>query len=748
MEYNTFHLSSGAEDKFIELFSEVFGIENTQYLVVQYPVVDMYGNNRFIDFALESEGIKIAVEIDGEYFHDKRKISDEKYYDELLRQNSIIHDNWKLYRWTDKQLDKFPDMVKDQLLYFVGDYPKFRELTDYLPKQKGKIVELREHQKEALDNLNKMRQEGNSIALIYHATGTGKTVTAVADAKAVGKKTLFLAHRNELISQAYDTFEEMWPDADVNMYAAETKSHYGDVVCGSIQSVNANLEQFKPDEFGYIIIDEAHHSAADSYKKILGYFKPEFTLGLTATPERADGEQILNMFKNVAHKLDLKTAVERDELVPVRCIRIKTNIDLTNVRFNGIKYNFLDLESKMYIPERNNLIVDTYLNYVIDKKTVIFCVSVKHGDEIARLLQEKGVAASSVSGSTNPKKRKEILSQYENGDIDVLCACDLLNEGWDSPKTEVLFMARPTMSKTIYMQQLGRGMRKFQGKECLLVFDFVDNANMFNEALSIHRMFNIKDYRPGSFVLAPDAKNKLEMDLWRRGEKPDILLEMPVYEADYEEINIFNWRDEVKNMISQNEFVRMVTAQSETVSRYINEGKIIPDRIIETGYRNFNFFKEETVKKYAEIYKWDLITPANMKDKFMDMVEKMDMSYSYKPVLLHAMLENADDKGRVSIEDIIDYFIFFYEDRRKKGLVVEKKNCIYLRHDYTRKEVMQNILRNPFKRFEEMGFMKRSKDLEYVEFNKNIWNKLTDSDIKYIINVCNNSLSKYYDENR
>lgn len=223
---------------------------------------------------------------------------------------------------------------------------------------------------------------------------------------------------------------------------------------------------------------------------------------------------------------------------------------------------------------------------------------------------------------------------------------------------------------------------------------------------------------------------------------------MPVYEADYEEINIFNWRDEIKNMISQNEFVRMVTAQSETVSRYINEGKIIPDSVIETGYRNFNFFKEETVKKYADMYKWDLITPANMKDKFMDMVEKMDMSYSYKPVLLHAMLENVDDKGRVSIEDIIDYFIFFYEDRRKKGLVVEKKNCIYLKQDYTRKEVMQNILSNPFKRFEEMSFMKRSKDLEYVEFNKNIWNKLTGSDIKYIINLCDNSLSKYYDENR
>jgi len=748
MKKEALRLASNAEDKFIEVFSEVFGIENTQYIAVQYPFVDIYGNNRFIDFAFESEDIKIAVEIDGEIVHDKRKISDEKYYDELMRQNSLIYQNWKLYRWTDKQLTKAADKVKDELTLFLGEYPVFKEILDFLPNQKGKIIELKDHQKEALSNLSRLREEGNSIALLYHATGTGKTVTAVADAKAFGKKTLFLAHRNELITQAYDTFDEMWPDADVNIFAAESKENYGDVVCGSIQSVNANLAQFNPEDFGYIIIDEAHHSAADSYKKILGYFKPEFTLGLTATPERADGEKILDLFKNEAHKLDLQTAVERDVLVPVRCIRIKTNIDLTNVRFNGIKYNFLDLESKMYIPERNNLIVDTYANYFTDRKTVIFCVSVKHGEEIAKMLKEKGIPSESVSGSTNSKKRKEILNNYENGSINVLCACDLLNEGWDSPKTEVLFMARPTMSKTIYMQQLGRGMRKSEGKEYLMVIDFVDNANMFNEALSMHRLFNIKEYRPGTFVLAPKTKKKFELDLWRQGEKPELYLDIPIYEADYEEINIFNWRDDIKNMISQNEFVRMVSVQSETISKYINDGKIIPDRIIETGYRNFNFFYEDTVRRYAKAFNWDIITASNMMDKFMEMVEKMDMSYSYKPVLLYAMLENVNENGKVLIEDLVDYFIYFYEDRRKKGLAAEKKKCIYLNGNYTRKDVENNIFSNPFRRFEDMGFMKRSKnfEFEYVEFNKNIWNKINDEKIRLILNYCDKALRKYYNE--
>jgi phenylalanine-4-hydroxylase len=110
------------------------------------------------------------------------------------------------------------------------------------------------------------------------------------------------------------------------------------------------------------------------------------------------------------------------------------------------------------------------------------------------------------------------------------------------------------------------------------------------------------------------------------------------------------------------------------------------------------------------------------------------------------MLENADENGKVAVEDLIDYFIYFYENRRKKGLIVEKKKCIYLRGDYTRNEVMKNIFSNPFKRFEDMGFMKRSKDLEYVEFNKNIWNKLTNDKIKLIISYCDNALKRYYDE--
>jgi superfamily II DNA or RNA helicase len=741
----TSSLGSVAEDLFMEVFCDVFGPEKTQYLSVQHPFVDIYGNRRFIDFALESDSFKIAIEIDGEKFHNPNKVSRNKYYDDLLKQNSLVYYNWKVYRWVYNQLKNQKEKVKDELLTFIGEMPQFSMLEDYLPKQKGKIIELKDHQQSAIENLQKMRGGGESIALLYHATGTGKTVTAVSDAKDFGERTLFLAHTRELVSQAKRTFEDIWLDKKSGIYVAEQKDDSSYIVCASIQSIVQNLDQFKPDDFGYIIIDECHHSTADTYRKILGYFNPKFTLGLTATPERTDGENLLELFKNVAHKLDLKTAVEIGELTPIRCIRVKTNVDLSDVRINGIKYYSQDLESKLFVPERNKIIVDTYLQYVKNKKTVVFCASVKHAEEIAGLFRDSGVKCEAVSGTLNKNKRESVLENYEYGDINVLCACDLLNEGWDSPKTEVLFMARPTMSKTLYMQQLGRGMRKCEGKKYLMVFDFIDNANLFNMPYSIHRLLNLKEYRPGQLVLAPKKQMEFERDLWAKGEKPEVCLDFPVDVTDYELIDLFNWQEEVKDMISQLEFVRMVDVQSETVERYIRDGKIKPDLEVPVGdKRSFKYFREETVRKYASELGWELITPANMKDKFMDMVRVMDMSFSYKPVLLKAMFEHVDDKGRVRVEDIVNYFIEFYSDWKDKGLVVEKKNSIFCKEGYTRKEVERNIFANPFRRFEDMRFMRRCREIEYVEFNRHVFRKLTKDDIDWIIEHCDKKLEEYY----
>ena len=724
---------------------EAFGPEKTENLQVQYPCVDIYGRHRYIDFALESPESKIAIEIDGETYHNPSKVSENKYADDLLKQNSLIYDNWKVYRWIYSQLEKQPEKVKDELITFLGTSPMFKAFEADLPVQMGQTIELRDYQQEATENLQKMREDGKTIALLYHATGVGKTITAATDAKAVGGRTLFLVNALKLASQAKETFAKVWPEATLGEYTGSQKDMTQTVIFATVQSISKDLEKFSPTDFDYLIVDECHHAAANTYQKIFAYFHPKFILGLTATPERSDGEDMLELFQNVAHKMDLKTAVERGVLVPIRCIRVKTNIDLTDVRINGIKYNSQDLESKLFIPERNQLIVDIYLKYVNGKKTVIFCASVDHAAEIAKLLRDSGVKAEAVSGRDRVEVREKILKDYETGSTNVLCACDLLNEGWDSPHTTVLFMARPTMSKTIYLQQLGRGTRRCPGKEDLLVVDFVDNANMFNMPYSLHRVLDIAKYQPMAYVLAPENKRKLDQDMLFQGEKPEAWLDVPIDVSDYEIIDLFNWQNSVKDMISQIEFVRMVDVQSETVERYIKDGKVKPDLSIPFGdKRMFHYFREESIRNIAKQYGWDLITPQNMADKFMKFIETMDMSYSYKPVLLKAIYEYMDTSGRVALPDVVDYFIDFYEDRKAHGMIAEKSTSIYQKGGYTRKDVEKNILSNPFKRFEDMRFLMRCKDVETIEVNPVIFRKLTREDWLHIVDVCDKSLEKYY----
>ena len=629
-------VNSRAEELFVQLFCEAFGPEKTENLQVQYPCVDIYGRHRYIDFALESPESKIAIEIDGETYHNPSKVSENKYADDLLKQNSLIYDNWKVYRWIYSQLEKQPEKVKDELITFLGTSPMFKAFEADLPVQMGQTIELRDYQQEAIDNLKKMREDGKTIALLYHATGVGKTITAATDAKAVGGRTLFLVNALKLASQAKETFAKVWPEATLGEYTGSQKDMTQTVIFATVQSISKDLEKFSPTDFDYLIVDECHHAAANTYQKIFTYFHPKFILGLTATPERSDGEDMLELFQNVAHKMDLKTAVERGVLVPIRCIRVKTNIDLTDVRINGIKYNSQDLESKLFIPERNQLIVDTYLKYVNGKKTVIFCASVDHAAEIAK-------------------------------------------------------------------------------------------------------------YQPMAYVLAPENKRKLDQDMLFQGEKPEAWLDVPIDVSDYEIIDLFNWQNSVKNMISQIEFVRMVDVQSETVERYIKDGKVKPDLSIPFGdKRMFHYFREESIRNIAKQYGWDLITPQNMADKFMKFIETMDMSYSYKPVLLKAIYEYMDSSGRVALPDVVDYFIDFYEDRKAHGMIAEKSTSIYQKGGYTRKDVEKNILSNPFKRFEDMRFLMRCKDVETIEVNPIIFRKLTREDWLHIVDVCDKSLEKYY----
>ena len=246
-----------------------------------------------------------------------------KYEDDLLKQNSLIHSGWRVFRWTDRQIAHEPERVKDQLALFLERISGFLSFDDFLPRQTGEVVELKGHQDEALQALAAMRRAGKTIALLDHATGAGKTVTAITDARRLGGRTLWLVHRRDLVAQTQKEFAKFWPEAETGRFYGGVHETAADNVVGLIHSVVKRLEEFSPSEFTYLVIDEAHHAAAETYRRVLEYFQPAFILGLTATSERADGQDLLELFRDSAHRLTLQEAVERGELVPIRCVRVR-----------------------------------------------------------------------------------------------------------------------------------------------------------------------------------------------------------------------------------------------------------------------------------------------------------------------------------------------------------------------------------------------------------------------------------------
>ena len=705
--------ASAPEDIFVELFAQVFGIANVQLLLHEYPVEDIYGAGRSIDYAIRTYDERVAFEIDGLTWHLPGAIPIEKYEDDLLRQNSLIHQGWRVFRWTDRELLFEPERVKEQLALFLERVPGLLSYDDFLPKQRGDVLELREHQIAALAALAQMRNEGKAIALLTHAQGAGKTIAAISDAKALGGRTLFLAHRRELVDQAYSKLKELWPGVSTGVFMGDIRDFEEHNIAASIPSVLSHLNEFSPTAFEYLIIDEAHHATAATYKRILGYFRPKFVLGLTATPERSDGESLLEIFRECAHRLTLREAVERGELVPIRCIRVVTNVDLTKVRFNQIQYNRKDIEQTITVPARDRLIVETYLQHVSGRKAVVFCVNVRHGETVAELFRQAGIPGRAVSGRMPRRDRERYLKEFQEGTLRVLCACDILNEGWDCPDVEVLFMARPTLSKVVYMQQLGRGTRKAPGKECMIVIDFVDNGTRYNQSLSLNRISNIGKYRPGGLVLAPQHLLDAEEAAIQSGELPTTVVE----------VDVFNWQDVVSGMISVSELEVELAASEGLVRRAIDRGEIIPDHTVMLGERSYYHFERERIDEIRQALGLKKVEKHNIKALFLDYAgDVMDMSASYKPVMLCAILDNVDETGKASLSSVVASFRRFYEQRRANGLLVE----------------------TPFEKFERRKYLQYARDLAFVKFNPYLWKHITSSDLAELRSICEKNIARYY----
>jgi superfamily II DNA or RNA helicase len=739
--------NSAPENLFVTLFTEVFGLEKVQLLVPQYPVDDIDGVSRFIDFALRTTEEKVAFEIDGLAFHVPDPEAIAKYEGDLIRQNSLIHQGWRVFRWTDRQLAQEPEQVKDQLVLFLERIPGLLTFDEFLPKQRGEVLELRPHQEEALQALEQLRASGKTIALVTHAQSAGKTVTAITDAKQIGGRTLFVVHTKDLASQAREKFCEFWPEATTGLFLDEVRDTEEQNIVGTVQSLSRHLSTFKPDAFVYLVIDEAHHATAETYRQVLGYFQPRFTLGLTATPDRADGQTALEVFQNAAHRLSLREAVEAGELVPIRCVRVRTNVDLSKVRFNQVNYNRKDIEESLIVPGRDQLIVDTYREHVPGRKGVAFCVNVRHGEELAERFRAHDIPARSVSGRMATRERQQHLEQFARGELRVLCACDLLNEGWDCPDVEVLLMARPTLSKVIYLQQLGRGTRKAPGKECLIVFDFVDAATRYNQSLNLHRLLRQGQYRPDAFVLASPEMMQGEQEALAHGQQPTQILPVALWAKDYEEIDVFNWQEVSAGMLSTSELeARLGTAEGR-IKGAIERGTVEPDYKLTLGERTYCYFDPEKVEAIRIQLGLPKVDESSIRDLFLAFVARMDMNTSYKPVLLRGILDNADEHGRARVEDVLRSFRDFYCRRRVDGLLVERSNARLSQIDsLSESDIRQLMLTMPFRKFESTQFLKYDRlDLAFLRFNLSLWRQLTAEDLARIRAECERSIAEYYE---
>lgn len=341
-------------------------------------------------------------------------------------------------------------------------------------------------QREALAALAGTRAEGNRAGLVVMATGLGKTFLAAFHARESGaRRILFVAHREEILRQTQASLRRVLPDATIGLHAGGERAPGADIVLASIQTLSRSrqLETFARDAFDLVIVDEFHHASAATYRRLIAHFEPGFLLGLTATPERMDGGDLLALCgENLVYRCDLHDAIRRapDRLVPFHYFGIADDVDYTNIPWRGRRFDVEALTQAVATDRRASATLDEWRRRRAESlPTLGFCCSRVHADFMAAYFQARGVRAAALHAGSTSAPRSQALKDLEQGHLDVLFAVDILNEGVDIPAIGTVLMLRPTESSIVFLQQLGRGLRRHEGKTSLAVIDHVGNHRSF-----------------------------------------------------------------------------------------------------------------------------------------------------------------------------------------------------------------------------------------------------------------------------
>lgn len=442
-------------------------------ITCNFEVVLGDNSRRFIDFAIVGELSRIAIEIDGYGYHAEGVISRASFNDQQARQNELVLAGWRILRFTFDQVRNDPYRCQDQLRRMIIDDASLHR--NFAPSALAPTT----LQQETLNKLESCRADGFTRGLVALPTGTGKTILAAMDANRIGGRILFIAHTNEILQQASRAFARVIPDATIGyIHSEEEHGADRDMVFANIASLRRAdlLARLEPDAFTYVVVDEFHHGAAPSYLPVLRHFTPKFMLGLTATPSRTDRKDLLDLLQgNLVHLVSTSEAIHRGFLVPFIYHGLKDNIDYRGIKHNGFSYSLTDLERALLIPKRDEAVIVKYRELAPHAKAIGFCVSIKHANRMAEAFTRYGIPSVSIHSDLSKEERRERMAKFVRGDA--LCAFtrDLFNEGVDVPETEALLFLRPTESRIVMTQQLGRGLRIAPRKKAVVVLDFIGN---------------------------------------------------------------------------------------------------------------------------------------------------------------------------------------------------------------------------------------------------------------------------------
>lgn len=708
-------------------FTNVYGMNALKYLWKEYGVVDTQGHNYFLDYYVRTGDGGIAVEENGVSYHHPQIIGLERYRKQLQKQNTCTQWGIKLYRFSTEDC-QFESRIEDDIRTFFGeDVSQFQENGLLIDRP----VELYDHQVATLQDIEQKRKEGIKTFLIVFPTASGKSKIVEEDIRAFasGKsnfKALVLAPNTNIVKDWHRRIEE------------SLKEYRSNIEVNTFAHIVRNYTNISPNEYSYIVIDEAHHVVAPMLKRVIQYFTPLFMVGLTATDQRPDKKKLESVFGSYKTGLSLIQAMEEGIVAQANVYRIETNIDLSHVRFNGKDYINADLEKSIRVTSRNELIVNVLQEYfcegeVANRQGIIFCVNTKHTVEMEKLLNEAGISAKSYTGQT--KNAEKVMADFKTKKIRFLCACNMISEGWDYPELGILVMARPTLSKVLYLQQIGRGLRKTDVKKNVFVIDVVDEYGAMARPCSMHSIFQNAMYVPFGNIACRNYSvgDMIEMDgLQERVER-------------IVEIDVTSFEDKYGDYLSQEQLAREFYVSTGTITSWIKKGKIQPTVTYPFGSKQIYLFSPEDAKRIRQELEIPEHNEETMKQDFFDFLEERDYSLSYKMPFMLSFLKNVNSIGDANIEEVLNDYIAFYEDRIERGLPVDRSTCPYNAETLKdRKLIKSNMLTNPFEKFERKRFLYHSKDLGVISMNHALFARMEEVDFERVKEQMEEDLRNYY----